>query len=81
MRVKDYNPRDLMVEGNGFLQWLTVLAIAFDPTTTTLLLDEPDVHLHSTLQQELLTELTELNEVYGVHTGAKRTPIPGESGQ
>jgi predicted ATPase len=63
--VPNYNRRDLMVEGSGFLQWLTVLSLALDPGTTTLVLDEPDAHLHSRLQQELLFEFEELYEAYG----------------
>ncbi|WP_311063348.1 AAA family ATPase [Halomonas sp. DWK9] len=39
--------RDLMVEGSGFLQWLSVFALALDKNNDVLLLDEPDAHLHS----------------------------------
>jgi predicted ATPase len=52
-RHSGYNPRDLMVEGSGFLQWLSVFALATDPELDLLLLDEPDAHLHSSLQEEL----------------------------
>jgi len=38
-----------MVEGSGFLQWLSVFALATDPGLDVLLLDEPDAHLHSSL--------------------------------
>jgi hypothetical protein len=31
-RFKDFNKRDLMVEGSGFLQWLSVYALAVLPT-------------------------------------------------
>lgn len=64
-RLNNYTARDLMVEGSGFLQWLTVLAIALAPETSTLLLDEPDAHLHSSLQQILLSEMHELSRLYG----------------
>jgi hypothetical protein len=56
-RHPGYNPRDLMVEGSGFLQWLSVFALATDPELDLLLLDEPDAHLHSSLQGELLESL------------------------
>jgi predicted ATPase len=56
-RHSGYNPRDLMVEGSGFLQWLSVFALATDPELDLLLLDEPDAHLHSSLQEELLGSL------------------------
>jgi hypothetical protein len=59
-RLKDYSPRDLMVEGSGFLQWLTVLSLALDPDINLVLLDEPDAHLHPSLQEVLLSELNKL---------------------
>lgn len=52
--------RDLMVEGSGFLQWLSVFALALDNNNDTLLLDEPDAHLHSSLQALLLEKLEEI---------------------
>lgn len=55
-----YRPRDLMVEGSGFLQWLSVFALAVDPLTNILLLDEPDAHLHCSLQQQMLETLNKL---------------------
>jgi AAA domain, putative AbiEii toxin, Type IV TA system len=56
-RHPGYNKRDLMVEGSGFLQWLSVFALATDPDINVLLLDEPDAHLHSSLQEQLLESL------------------------
>jgi hypothetical protein len=56
-RHPGYNKRDLMVEGSGFLQWLSVFALATDPDIDVLLLDEPDAHLHSSLQGQLLESL------------------------
>ena len=53
-------PRDLMVEGSGFLQWLSVCALAVSPSVDVLLLDEPDAHLHLQLQTQLLDELTRI---------------------
>lgn len=46
-----------MVEGSGFLQWLSVFALATTPEIDVLLLDEPDAHLHSSLQEQLLESL------------------------
>jgi predicted ATPase len=56
-RHQGYNNRDLMVEGSGFLQWLSVFALATAPDVNVLLLDEPDAHLHSSLQEQLLDSL------------------------
>lgn len=49
--------RDLMVEGAGALQWICVYAYAVNPDTDVLLLDEPDAHLHSSLQNVLIDAL------------------------
>ncbi len=57
-RHKGYRPRDIMVEGSGFLQWLSVCVLAFSPSVDTLLLDEPDAHLHPSLQSRLLEVLS-----------------------
>jgi predicted ATPase len=60
-RYPGYNKRDLMVEGSGFLQWLSVFALATDPGIDVLLLDEPDAHLHSSLQEQLLDSLRSMD--------------------
>lgn len=57
-RHKGFRPRDLMVEGSGFLQWLSVCVLAFSPSVDTLLLDEPDAHLHPSLQNRMLQVLS-----------------------
>ncbi len=49
-----YTLRDIMAEGSGFLQWLSVYTFALSPNIDVLLLDEPDAHLHRSLQNELL---------------------------
>jgi hypothetical protein len=56
-RFLKYKPRDLIVEGSGFLQWLSVFALASDRELDVLLLDEADVHLHPMLQARLLFRL------------------------
>lgn len=60
-RDKQQSPRDLMVEGSGFLQWLSVFAVALSGQATLLALDEPDAHLHPHLQHELYTRLVNLS--------------------
>lgn len=55
-----YSERDIMAEGSGFLQWLSVYTFALSPNIDVLLLDEPDAHLHCSLQSELLDELNEI---------------------
>lgn len=59
-RYRDFNKRDLMVEGSGFLQWLSVYVLALDPNLDVLLFDEPDAHLHYSLQDHLLENLRNL---------------------
>lgn len=56
--------RDLMVEGSGFLQWLSVFALALDKNNDVLLLDEPDAHLHSSLQSLLMEKLEKICDEY-----------------
>lgn len=63
MQEKERNissKRDLMVEGSGFLQWLSVFALALDKNNDVLLLDEPDAHLHSSLQSLLIEKLEKI---------------------
>ncbi|MBS0298572.1 MAG: AAA family ATPase [Proteobacteria bacterium] len=60
-----FNRRDIMVEGSGFLQLLNVLSLALDPSYQVIFLDEPDAHLHPSLQFALLEELNKLANKYG----------------
>ena len=48
---KDY---DVIAGGSGFHQTLTLLAFLYGYQPTTILLDEPDAHLHVNLQREIL---------------------------
>ena len=48
---KDY---DIIAGGSGFHQTLTLLAFMYGYQPTTILLDEPDAHLHVNLQREIL---------------------------
>ena len=45
---------DLISGGSGFHQALTLLAFLYGYKPTTILLDEPDAHLHVNLQREIL---------------------------
>lgn len=55
--IKTYKPRDIMTEGSGFLQWLSVYTYALNNDIDVLLLDEPDAHLHCSLQMLLFSKL------------------------
>ncbi|OOZ39329.1 hypothetical protein BOW53_12025 [Solemya pervernicosa gill symbiont] len=61
---KGFNKRDIMVEGSCFLQLLNVISLALDPSYHVIFLDEPDAHLHSSLQFSLLEELEHLATKY-----------------
>lgn len=63
-RHPGYNPRDLMVEGSGFLQWLSVYTLATSPVADVLLFDEPDAHLHAALQSQLVERLGVLTKQF-----------------
>ena len=52
-----YTPRDIISQGSGFLQWLSIFCILYGQKVDVLLLDEPDAHLHASLQSELLVRL------------------------
>lgn len=59
---KNYNARDLMVEGSGFLQWLSVYTLALSGEFNVILLDEPDAHLHTQLQNNLTERLESISD-------------------
>jgi len=50
-KEKDF---DIIAGGSGFHQTLTLLAFLYGYKPTTILLDEPDAHLHVNLQREIL---------------------------
>ncbi len=64
IKYAGFNRRDIMVEGSGFLQLLNVLSLALDPLYQVIFLDEPDAHLHPSLQFSLLDELNVLADKY-----------------
>jgi len=64
-KYPNFSSRDLMVEGSGFLQWLSVYALALSPEFDVILLDEPDAHLHPSLQQQLVAQLDKIAQSKG----------------
>ncbi len=52
--TQDGRQYDIIAGGSGFHQTLTLLAFLFGYRPTTILLDEPDAHLHVNLQREIL---------------------------
>jgi len=52
--VQRRRPYDIIAGGSGFHQALTLLAFLHGYRPTTILLDEPDAHLHVNLQREIL---------------------------
>ena len=55
---RDY---DIIAGGSGFHQTLTLLAFLYGYKPTTILLDEPDAHLHVNLQHEILDYFRKLS--------------------
>lgn len=55
--ILNYKARDIMTEGSGFLQWLSIYTYALNEDIDVLLLDEPDAHLHCSLQMLLISKL------------------------
>ncbi|MYN64071.1 MAG: AAA family ATPase [Acidobacteria bacterium] len=52
--------RDVMTAGSGFHQALQILASVLAPGAGTVLLDEPDAHMHARLQDRLMRILARL---------------------
>lgn len=52
--AQDGRSYDIISGGSGFHQTLTLLAFLYGYQPTTILLDEPDAHLHVNLQREIL---------------------------
>lgn len=55
----NFKKREIISQGSGFLQMLSVMTYALSPNFDVLMLDEPDAHLHTTMQVELLRQLEE----------------------
>ena len=66
---------DIISGGSGFHQILTLLAFLYGYSPTTILLDEPDAHLHVNLQREILDyfkrKSAELNTQFLIATHAE----------
>lgn len=52
--VQSKKSYDIIAGGSGFHQTLTLLAFLYTYNPSTILLDEPDAHLHVNLQREIL---------------------------
>jgi len=57
---------DIIAGGSGFHQTITLLAFLFGYQPTTILLDEPDAHLHVNLQREILDYFKKKSQEKGV---------------
>ena len=55
---------DIANAGSGFLQVLMLLAFFYARPCTTLLLDEPDAHLHGILQQTIYSRIRDVAQKY-----------------
>ncbi|MCX6936364.1 MAG: AAA family ATPase [Verrucomicrobia bacterium] len=61
-----YETFDIISGGSGFHQTLTLLAFLYGYRPTTILLDEPDAHLHVNLQREILDYFKAKSQERGV---------------
>jgi len=59
---------DIIAGGSGFHQILILLAFIYHYKPTTILLDEPDAHLHVNLQSEILQHFKELETQFIIAT-------------
>ena len=57
---------DIIAGGSGFHQTITLLAFLYGYHPTTILLDEPDAHLHVNLQREVLDYFKTKSQERGV---------------
>lgn len=53
---------DIVMAGSGFLQFLQLLTFILSKKSNIVLLDEPDAHLHPSLQKMLILVLSELSK-------------------
>lgn len=61
--INDSKPYDLHLQGSGFLQIVEILSTVefIDAPLKLLLVDEPDSHIHTRLQQNLLNHLKKID--------------------
>ncbi len=57
---------DIIAGGSGFHQTLTLLGFLYGYQPTTILLDEPDAHLHANLQRVILEYFKEKSQEKGI---------------
>jgi energy-coupling factor transporter ATP-binding protein EcfA2 len=57
---------DLVSGGSGFLQLVQILAYIYLSDPSTVLLDEPDAHLHPAMQRRLINLLRDLSATEGL---------------
>jgi len=57
---------DLVSGGSGFLQLVQILAYIYLSDSSTVLLDEPDAHLHPAMQRRLINLLRDLSDADGL---------------
>lgn len=64
--AQDGKQYDIISGGSGFHQALTLLAFLFGYRPTTILLDEPDAHLHVNLQREIIDYFKKKSQERGI---------------
>lgn len=64
--AQDGKQYDIISGGSGFHQTLTLLAFLFGYKPTTILLDEPDAHLHVNLQREIIDYFKKKSQERGI---------------
>lgn len=64
--AQDGKQYDIISGGSGFHQTLTLLAFLFGYRPTTILLDEPDAHLHVNLQREIIDYFKKKSQQRGI---------------
>lgn len=64
--AQDGKQYDIISGGSGFHQTLTLLAFLFGYQPTTILLDEPDAHLHVNLQREIIDYFKRKSQERGI---------------
>lgn len=75
---QDGKAYDIIAGGSGFHQVLTLLAFYYGYQPTTILLDEPDAHLHGNLQRSILdyfrTQTLQAPHLQAPHLQPQPTP-------
>ncbi|NQT35154.1 ATP-binding protein [bacterium] len=64
--VENKKNYDIIAGGSGFHQTLTLLAFLYGFKPTTILIDEPDAHLHVNLQRVILDYFDKMSQERGI---------------